>query len=328
MEKLEYMPKIELHVHLDGSVRVDTLCDLSGQKKVDVERNMIAPSKCHNLNDYLEKFALPIKVMQTKDNLKRIAKEVALDLKKDNVIYAEVRFAPLFHTRQGLTMEDVVDSVLEGFRQVDISIGLILCMMRNLSFGENVKVITLAEKYLNHGVVGLDLAGAEGIYPTEDFKECFQLAKEKKIPFTIHAGEASGIDSIQSALEFGGNRLGHGIRVIEDEKVMDFIKKRKVTLEICPTSNVQTNVIQDYTHHPIQRLYQNGMLTTINTDNRTVSQITLTQEYQKLMKYFSFTFEDFKVMNLNAIEALFLSCEEKKKLKEQYLKEFALFLDK
>ena len=215
---LNKFPKVELHAHLDGSVRLETVSELL-QKKLE-QSDLVAPNKCQDLNEYLTKFSLPISVMQTKENLKRIAKELALDLKNDGVIYAEIRFAPINHT-QNLTLDEVVESVLEGLKSVDIKTNLILCLMRNSNLEENKQIINLAHKYLKRGVCALDLAGAEGIYKTKNFEELFTLANDLNIPFTIHAGEADGIESIESAIRFGAKRIGHGIRCIESKETMD-----------------------------------------------------------------------------------------------------------
>lgn len=328
MKSLKEMPKIELHVHLDGSVRIPTLCELANLSLGEVEKKGIAPDHCQDLNEYLTKFSLPISVMQTKENLTRIAKELSRDLEEDHVLYAEVRFCPFLHTNQGLTMEEVVESVLSGFQQGNIKIGLILCMMRNVSLEENKKIIDLALSYLKKGVVAVDLAGAEALYPTEMFASCFRYAKEKGVPFTIHAGEATSATSIQSAMNFGTTRIGHGIRIMEDPKLMQEAVSKKITFEVCPTSNVQTGVIAHYKDHPIRSMYQQGCLVTINTDNKTVSNLTLTEEYQHLQQFFDFSIEDFKQMNLNAIHSLFLDSKSKRKLQEHYLDQFTNFLEK
>ncbi len=307
MNMLREIPKVELHVHLDGSVRYETLKEFKNISKEDVMCN-----NCKNLEEYLTKFNLPIEIMQSKEMLTRVAKELVEDLKKDNVIYAEVRFAPILHTKH-LSLEEVVESVLEGLRDKDLKVNLILCMMRNSSFIENKKIIDLTYKYLNKGVVGIDLAGDEKKYKTSSFKNLFDIINDINIPFTIHAGEADGIDSILSAINFNTKRIGHGVRCIEDDKVINLIKEKNITLEICPTSNVDTNICE-YINHPIRKLYDKGVLVTINTDNRTVSNITLTREYEKLSKCFDFKIDDFNKMNINAIKASFLSNDEKEKL--------------
>lgn len=308
---LKNIPKVELHLHLDGSVRLDTASKLTGKSIEEVRSLMIAKEKCHDLNEYLTKFNLANEIMQSQENLTRIAKELVEDLKKDNVIYAEVRFAPLLHTKKGLTGEKVIEAVLLGLKDEDLKVNLILCMMRQFSFEDNLKTIELASKYLDKGVVAIDLAGAEALYPTASFEKLFQIAKDKNIPFTIHAGEADGKDSILSAINFKTKRIGHGVRCIEDKETLDIIKKNNITLEVCPTSNIQTGIFENYYDHPIKKLYDMNVLVTINVDNMTVSNIDLTQEYEKLVKIFNLNIEDLKKINLNAIDAAFLTDKEK-----------------
>ena len=308
---LKNIPKVELHLHLDGSVRLDTASKLTGKSIEEVRSLMIAKEKCHDLNEYLTKFNLANEIMQSQENLTRIAKELVEDLKKDNVIYAEVRFAPLLHTKKGLTGEKAIEAVLLGLKDEDLKVNLILCMMRQFSFEDNLKTIELASKYLDKGVVAIDLAGAEALYPTASFEKLFQIAKDKNIPFTIHAGEADGKDSILSAINFKTKRIGHGVRCIEDNETLNIIKKNNITLEVCPTSNIQTGIFENYYDHPIKKLYDMNVLVTINVDNMTVSNIDLTQEYEKLVKIFNLNIEDLKKINLNAIDAAFLTDKEK-----------------
>ena len=312
---IQNMPKIELHLHLDGSIRFETALEILGSVK---KEDMLAKEKCLNLNEYLKKFEIPSKILQTKENLERVAFELAEDLKAENVIYAEIRFAPMKHLLKGLMPEEVVESVLNGLKKVSIKSNLILCLMRGDSIENNSKVIDLAIKYLNKGVVAVDLAGAEGIYPTGEYEELFNKAKLNNVPFTIHAGEADGPESIKKALSFGAKRIGHGIRCIEDEDLISEIKEKNILLEICPTSNVQTNAVASYDKHPIYQLYKKGVCVCINTDNRTVSNISLTEEYQSLLNNFPLTIDDIKQMNIKAINNAFIDNEEKKEILKYY----------
>ncbi len=318
MKNLDKLPKIELHVHLDGSVRIETAMEILNKDIDDVKENMIAKKKCIDLNEYLTKFEYPNRILQTKENLERVAYELAIDLKKDGVIYAEVRFAPLKHLQKSLTKEEVVESVLKGLNRVDIKTNLILCMMRDMSIDDNKEVIYLAKNYYGKGVCAVDLAGAEAIYKTENFKELFELARRLNIPYTIHAGEADGKNSIISALDFKTTRLGHGIRINEDNSLVDEIIQKKVLLEICPTSNIQTNVVDKYDDHPVKSYYDKGILVSINTDNRTVSNTTLTSEYKYLMDNLDFSLEDIIKTNKYAIEKSFLTEKEKNVLLYEY----------
>lgn len=309
---MKNLKKIELHLHLDGSINIDYAKKMINS---NVEKELKANDKCANLKEYLEKFTLPLSLLQTKENLEKFSNLLIEDLTKDNVIYAEIRFCPYLHTKEGLTMEEVIESVLKGLRNdKNIKTNLIICMMRNLSEKTNIEIINVTEKYLNKGVAALDLAGDEASYDNEKFSKLFEIAREKQIPFTIHSGEAGSYKNVLSAIKYGAKRIGHGIKSIENQKVIEEIIKNNITLELCPTSNVQTNAIDKYENHPIKELIDKKVLVTVNTDNRTVSNITLQKEYEKLSNYFNFTPEDFKKMNINAVKAAFLTEEEKQKL--------------
>lgn len=317
--EIEKLPKIELHLHLDGSVRLETASELLDKDINEIKEFMIAPNKCLDLNDYLTKFEMPIKIMQTKENLIRIAHELVLDLEKENVIYAEIRFAPIKHTLEGLSLDEVIESVLIGLKRGNIKTNLILCMMRDSSYDENLKIIELSKRYLNKGVVGLDLAGAEAIYKTEKFESLFSIINSYNIPFTIHAGEADGIDSVESAINFKTTRIGHGIRSIESIDTVKKIKDNNILLEVCPTSNVQTNVVKDYKSHPIKKLFDLGVKVCINTDNRTVSNTTLTNEYINIINSLNFSIDDIIKMNIDAINSSFLDNNQKDELLKKYI---------
>ena len=314
MINLRSLPKVELHVHLDGSIRPLTASELLSRDVKELEYQMVAKEKCNNLSDYLTKFDIPTEILQTKYTLERAAYELTVDMKNESVIYAEIRFAPLKHIKDGLTLIDVMGSVFRGLNRLDIKTNVILCLMRGDSFEDNKMVIDLAKEYLNKGVCALDLAGAEEIYKTSDYEELFRYAKELDIPFTIHAGEADGLDSIKAALDFGAKRIGHGIRAIEDEIVLNRIKNDRILLEVCPTSNIQTGVVDSYKNHPIKKLYDMGICISINTDNRTVSNTTLTKEYTYLYNDLGFSREDFIKINKDSIQHAFISDEEKNKL--------------
>ena len=319
LEILKALPKVELHLHIDGSVRPSTVSELLNLPMEEVEKQMKVGSDTTSLTDYLKKFELPIMAMQTKENIKRVTKELLEDLKQENVIYAELRFAPMFHLKQGLTMEEVVESVLDAMKEVEgIKSNLILCCMRHdIENGNflNLKTIEVAQKYKEKGVVGLDLAGDESCYPTLLFHELFQTMKNQNLPFTIHSGEINNLLNIKSALSFHTKRIGHGIYASTDSDLLKEIKEANITLEVCPQSNVDTFQVKEKNNHPIQQLFKE-VLVTVNTDNRTVSNITLTKEYYDLMTLMNFKIEDLYRMNLNAIDCAFLKEEEKEQLKK------------
>lgn len=304
------MKKVELHLHLDGSIRPSTISEILNINLEEAKKLSTIETKCASLKEYLTKFDIPLKIMQTKENLERVAFELAQDLQKDDVIYAEIRFAPNKHLKSGLTLDEVVTAILKGLSQVPIKTNLILCMMRGDSYEQNLKVIKLAKKYLNHGVVAIDLAGSEASYPVNLYQELFEIAQKENIPFTIHAGEADGPLSVINAINLGAKRIGHGVRAIESEKALKLIKEKNITLEVCSKSNLDTNMYEKLSNHPIKKLYDMGLLVTINTDNRTVSNTNLTKSYQDLQEVFSFTKQDFLKMNENALQSAFLNQAE------------------
>lgn len=305
------MRKVELHLHFDGSIDVPYTNQLLGYDA----SNELIDTNSSSLGEYLEKFKLPIKLLQDLDNIEMYAYLLAKALEKDEVIYAEVRFCPLLHIEKN-SIDDVVAAMKRGFAKVSyVKINLIFCMMRNFSFEKNYKIIELTKRFLGNGVVGIDLAGDEAKYKTGDFKELFEIIAKERIPFTIHAGEADGYNSVVDAILFGTTRIGHGIRSVESEAVMDKLHREKITLEICPTSNISTKAVLSMEIHPIKELMNHNILVTINTDNRTVSNTTLSKEYEELEKAFNFTEEDFVRFNLNAIDCAFISEGEKAELR-------------
>lgn len=306
---VEGIKKVELHLHLEGSIMLNTAKKIANRE--DVENEMVAYN-ARNLDEYLTKFDLPIILMQTKENIKNIARDLVKKLEKDNVIYAEIRFCPI---KDNISMEDVIDSVLEGLKSDKVKTNLILCMMRVFNEEKNMKIIDIASKYLNKGVVAIDLAGDEKSHKLKEFISLFELAKKKNIPFTIHAGEVDDID-VTDALNLGVNRIGHGIK--SNKQQLEIIKERKILLEICPTSNVDTRNVIEYSRHNVYDLYKDGVNISINTDNLTVSNIDLNQEYKKLIMNFGFTIEDLININKNAIKYAFLSEEEKEELLKKY----------
>ena len=255
--------------------------------------------------------------MQTKERLESTTYALFKKLYFENVIYVELRFAPIKHLEKGLSLDDVITSVIKGMEKAkeefNILGGIILCCMRDSSKDDNIKIVNYAKKYLGKGVVAIDLAGAESIYKTKDFKYIFDMCRNLKIPYTIHAGEADGVSSINSALDFKTKRLGHGIRCIEDKDTLKRIIDEKILLEICPTSNFQTEAVKD--KHPLEYLYNNGVIISINTDNDTVSNINIEEEYRNVLNNTNLTIKDLIKCNYNSIPYLFTTDEIKDKLK-------------
>ncbi len=309
------MKKIELHLHFDGSINVEYTNKLLGYDATDE----LIDTTSRDLGEYLKKFELPIKLLQDLNNIEEYAYLLGKELERDEVIYAEVRFCPLFHVEK-YSIDEVVEAIRRGFKRVStVKVNLIFCMMRHFSVQDNYKIIMLTKRFLGNGVVGIDLAGDEARYATENFKELFDIIRKEGIPFTIHAGEARSYESVNNAIDFGAKRIGHGISSIQSDEVVNKLIRMGVTLEICPSSNIDTDVIKSIESHPIKQLVDNGVLVTINTDNRTVSNTSLNKEYELLRKTFGFSDEDFLKFNLNAINCAFISEDEKRLLREEIL---------
>ena len=315
------IPKILLHLHLDGAIDIDDAFKWVKEdgikiSKKDLLRELQVDEECHSLNDYLKKFDLPCKLLQTCERLEITSYHLFQKLVKLNVVYAEVRFAPLKHLEKGLTLDDVAISVINGFNKANVESGImggiILSLMRGEEYEKNKKVVDVAKKYLGKGVVGIDLAGAEALYPTKDYVQLFSYAKTLEIPFTIHAGEAAGVESIKAALDIGAKRIGHGVKVIDDEALMERVIKENILLEVCVTSNYQTEAIKR--RHPIEKLYRKGVKISINTDNDTVSGIDINREYARILQETKMDIEDLIKCNTNSIPFIFADDKTKNKL--------------
>ena len=318
MIDLKKIPKIELHVHLDGSLNIDKISEITKEDKKVLEEKMTAGEKLSSLKDYLDKFDYAVSLLQIPDLIRKLASSLREDLIKDNVIYAEVRYAPLKHISY-ISMDEFIDIVYEELnKDKKLKVKLRLCMMRNDSKLNNMKVINLAKKHLKKEVVGIDLAGDEDSYPTKDFKDLFDYANELKIPITIHSGESTNYKEVEAALNMHAKRIGHGIRSIDNFDLINKLKDNNILLELCPTSNVQTNSVDIYKNHPIKLFSLLGVTYSINTDNRLVSEIDLSREYKKLIDNRLVTIEGIIKSNLNAIKYSFLTEEEKVTLFKKY----------
>jgi len=326
------LPKIDLHCHLDGSVRPQTLIDLAKQQGIslpstdinEVNQLMIAPESCPDLGEYLQRFALPLSVMQTEQALERISFELFEDAALENVKYLEVRFGPLLHTEQGLNVEQIIESVLRGMlraeAQYDIKGNYILSLLRHMP-KETIKgVIDAGAKYLNKGVVAFDLAGGEAPGFCEEFIPYAKYAQENGYHITIHAGEQGEGQNVYDAITLlGAERIGHGIHIHNHPQAYQLVKQKMTALETCPSSNIQTKAVTTLVKHPIKDFYLDGVPVTINTDNRTVSDTTMSKEVEKVMETFQLTQEDYFNIYRTSVEHAFTSDEIK-----QYLLTFAL----
>lgn len=319
-------PKVELHLHLDGSLVLADAWKMAIQQGLVREedgfqsfcRKMQVPQSCRSLTEYLKCFELADAMLQTADALERAAEQLLIQLSGQGVAYAEVRFAPQLHGEKGLTQEQAVQAVLCGVhraeQEADIRAGVLLCAMVTTGQPDvdrqNERTFYLAAEYRKEGVVGVDLAGAETARPMEDFRGLFRIARNLDLPFTIHAGEAGGPENVRTAVEFGARRIGHGCSAIRSPAVMDLLKREEVTLEMCPTSNLQTGAVPSLQEHPIRRFAEYGIPVTVNTDDSTCSGTTLDIEYEKVMQL-GFTQKDLVRMNCNAAKAAFLPEKEK-----------------
>lgn len=316
MRKYEGIKKVELNCHLDGSLDIELAAKWSKLSKEEITNKLTRTTGIKDLSNYLEKFEIPLNYLQVKTHLKDAAFELANQMKSENVVYAEVKIAPLLHTKKGLTLEEIVDSTLLGLKLSELKSNLILVMKREASLEDNKKVIKLAKKYLNKGVVAVDLAGDEGLFPTSTFKELFDFANEKGVPFVVTAGESGTFKDIDDAIKFGAKRITHGVRAIKSFNTMETLKKKNIPLEISLSSNLDMHLYNKYTDHPVSRLIDSGVSITINSDNRTLSRTDLSHEYYLLDKYFGFTKDDFKRFNLIALEHSFLKDKEKEELRK------------
>jgi adenosine deaminase len=316
---------IELHMHLDGSLSIDNCKKLAELQNINITeeeiRNKMVVSKgCHDLNEFLTKFDFPLSLLQTKEGITNAVKNLEEELVEQGIIYAEIRFAPQLHVRKGLTVEEVVNAAIEGLKLSSLKSNLILCCMRGNNHEENIETVKLAKKYLGKGVCAIDLAGAEGLYPTSDYEEIFELANELGIPFTIHAGEADGPSSVYEAVRFGAKRIGHGVRSIEDLELIKILKEKNITLEICPTSNIYTGIYDKISDIPIKEFIDNGVKITINTDDPVICNTTLKNELTLVKDVFNLTDKEMIKLQLNAINASFASKEVKEEIIERIMK--------
>jgi adenosine deaminase len=316
-KKLELFPKIELHVHLDCCLSFDVVSQLRpGISRERYNKDFIGANKYKNLAHYLKLIDNSLELMQTEKGLRLVTQDLFQQFKRDNIIYAEIRFAPLLHLRQGLTPEEVVaiveETVSQCVKDTGIEAQIILCTLRHHTEEESMRTVRLVERFLCSRVIALDLSADEAGYSITAHRPAFEYASERKIKFTAHAGEAKGPESVWEVLSyFETYRVGHGVRSIEDPLLMETLKKRMVHLEVCPSCNVQIDIFDTYADHPIDRLYNAGISVGINTDSRAITNITLTDEYERLQQTFGWGFDHFVKCNRNAILASFLPMEKK-----------------
>ncbi len=317
------LPKIELHLHLDCSLSYKVVQQLNPAiSYTEYCHSFVAPPKCTDLADYLTRAVKGFELMQTKEQLRLVTLDLFEQLQADNVIYAEIRFAPLLHIAKGLTPVEVVqsvnDAVTEGITKTGIKAGVILCTLRHFSEQQSMETVLLVQQFKGTHVVAFDIAGDEAGFPIQNHVKAFQFAKANSIPCTSHAGEAKGPESVWETLQhFQPSRIGHGVRSAEDEKLLDFLKKTGIHLEVCPTSNVQTNIFDTIEQHTADKIYRHGVSMSINTDTRTVTPVTLSGEYAMLEKTFHWNKEHFLQCNLEAVKYSFTTDGLKETLRQK-----------
>lgn len=319
---------IELHIHLEGSVRPQTLIDLANEQDAylptwdvnELREYLRIPNRCTDLSEYLKRFDLAFTVLQEKKAIRRVAYELVKDLDNKGVLYAEIRMTPQYHTLRGLSQAQVVEAAIDGIKHGmedsrRIRANLVLCTVRGADEKDNFETIVEAIEHLRKGVAGMDLIGDEINYPTDMYLGQFKLLNQENIPFCVHAGEKAGPDSIRLAVNYGALRIGHGFNAIEDPDLMELLKERRITLEICPTSNLQTATVEEIHLHPVKDYYESGVRVAICTDDMVTCDTSLPQEYALLADAFGWKKEDFYKMNQYAIDAAFLPSMEKERLR-------------
>ncbi|WP_245523208.1 adenosine deaminase [Parasphaerochaeta coccoides] len=334
-EIIHKAPKVELHDHLDGGLRPATVLELAKEYNVSIPADnadalaewFVLGSKRKSLSLYLETFEVTVSVLQTMEALRRAACEAMEDLAADNVVYAEIRFAPSLHRRKGLKGEEIVSAVLAGLedgrRVTGMEYGLIICAMRGQNPALSREAAELAIAFRDRGVVGFDLAGDEAGNPPRKHLDAFQYIRNQNFNLTIHAGEAFGVESIWQAIQVcGAQRIGHGTRLVEDMLIHDgrvadmgtlshFILDRRIPMEVCLTSNVGTGAAKDFASHPFRLFFQNKFRVFLCTDNRLVSGTTLTDEYAIAAHAYGLSLDDIEKLNINAMKSAFLHHEQK-----------------
>lgn len=318
LELIQKLPKTDLHCHLDGSLRTKTILDLAKEQGVtlpahteqELFQQVYAGSHCESLEDYLKSFAITLSVLQTKEALYRVAYELIEDCAKENVRYLEVRYAPILHQEKGLKLSQIVEAVLAGLKageqKFGVKSGVILCAIRSMSKEKALETAKLCAEYKNRGVVAFDLAGAEKNFPPTLHLEALEIIHKNHLACTIHAGEAEGPISMEQALyPCGTQRFGHGTRLHENPDLKAYVRDRQIPLEVCISSNVQTKAVSDFSSHPLPTYYREGILVTINTDNRLVTNTTVSQELLLCHEHYGLSLLDIKQLIRNGFHSAF-----------------------
>jgi len=340
LELIRRLPKTDLHCHLDGSVRIDTVLELAKSQgvtlpttdKAELKKLLVAGEHVGSLDEYLRAFEITLSVMQTEEALERCAYELAEDAWNESVRYLEVRYSPLLHLRGGLRPAQVVEAVLRGLRrakrELGIRYGLILCAIRSLGAEQSFKIAELCVAFKNRGVVGFDLAGSEVNNPAKLHRQAFQLVIDNNINCTAHAGESFGPDSVHQALhKCGAHRIGHGTRMVESGDLLNYVNDHRIPVEVCPTSNLQTRAAKSWEHHPVDFYVDYGLRVTINTDNRLMSDTTVSRELHLCHQHYGWSLQTIKEIIIAGFKSAFMPYREKADLLADVTRELATFED-
>lgn len=315
-DELFALPKVELHCHLDGSLSREFIEKRLGRKVLQEELSV--SDDCRSLNEYLEKFVLPGQCIMDEEGLREAGYDVLRSMYQEHVCYAEVRFAPLLSETLDMDCRKVIEAVIAGMEQgkrdFGVEYGIITCAMRHHSAEENLRMLRIAREYLGEGVCAADLAGAEALYPMSEFMEVFQTVKKLGMPFTLHAGECGNVQNIIDSVEAGAGRIGHGIAMRGHRELQAELAKKGIGIEMCPISNLQTKAVQSTAEYPLREFLDAGLKVSINTDNRTVSNTSLTKELEFVQSMYGVSDEDVRKMMRNAVETAFAGDDVKEKV--------------
>ena len=333
-ELIKALPKAELHCHLDGSLRIPTIMELAENQGVKLPVNnqkdladlLSVRDKNQNLGEYLQRFEITLSVLQTAESLERCTYELIEDAAKENIRYIEIRYSPILHTEKGLSMKESVEAVQNGLKRgkndFGTHSGIIICGIRDISPKISLQLAEVAVIYKDSGVVGFDLAGIEENFPAKKHKDAFYLIQNNNINSTIHAGEAFGPLSIHQAIHYcSANRIGHGTRLYEDRDLMNYVNDHRIALEICLSSNIHTGSVKSLATHPFKTYFDENLRVTLNTDNRLISDTTLTDEYDLAAKTFNLTFDHIRTIIINGFKSAFIPHNERRKMIRQVNRE-------
>lgn len=319
-EQLKQLPKVELHCHLDGSLSREFVEKRLG--RTVKEEEVAVSDQCASLSEYLEKFELPGACLRDAEGLSEAGYDVLRTMSRENVVYAEIRFAPLLHTNPDFSVTEVIEALLRGLergkQEFGVDYQVIVCAMRNHCLEESLQMFQDIRPFLGKGVCAADLAGAEAIYPMSGFMELFHKVRELGIPFTLHAGECGDVQNILDSIEAGAKRIGHGIAMKNHPEVQELAVEKEIGIEMCPISNLQTKAVLDSSEYPLREFLDAGVTVTINTDNRTVSNTSMTKELEFIQRTYGISDEEIIRLMKNAVKVAFADDKQKERMQKIY----------